>query len=251
MEGVISMTTESSNGNKVKLWMGCTTRFYFENTIKSIRSIMDKLNMEYEIIDEDNNQYSCCASTLWGIGLNQYAEENRSKMEPLINTKIKNGIKLVSPCPGCTQVFNKKYDLETKPLHITQFLSENLDNMKFQNHEPITVTYHDSCHLAKGLGVVEEPRRIIEKIPGLTLKELSAHGEEALCCGSGGGLRAHNKELADSMSSLIVKEAQSLGAHMIISACPFCERSLNFGRDLIEADIEVRNLLTIMDESLI
>jgi hypothetical protein len=63
-------------------------------------------------------------------------------------------------------------------------------------------------------------------------------------------LRAGNKELADSMSSLIVREALALGSSMIVTACPFCERSFCEGRDLIEADIEVRNLLTLVDEHL-
>lgn len=240
-----------TGSNDVSLWFGCTTRYYFENTMKSLKSIIHKMNMNFDVIDKDNNQNTCCASTLWGIGFIDSAEDNRSRMEPIIKSKTENGSKLVSPCPGCTQVFNKKYEFDTKVQHITQFLSENLDKMKLKNDKPITVTYHDSCHLAKGLGIVDEPRTLIKSIPNLEFKELSSHGEDALCCGSGGGLRALNKELADSMSSLIVKEAQSLGVQMIITACPFCERSLNFGKELIGSDIEVRNLLTLLDEHLL
>lgn len=245
------MPDPNNGGKQVELWFGCTTRFYFENIIESIKSILDKLNIDYGTIDDEKNQYSCCASTLWGIGLNETAESNRLKMKSVIEEKTKDNTQLVSPCPGCTQVFTKKYELSSNPLHITQFLSKNLDKMKFVNDKPLVVTYHDSCHLAKGLDVVEEPREILNRIPNLKLKELSYHGKEALCCGSGGGLRALNKDLADSMSSLIVKEAQSLGASVIITACPFCERSFNFGRDLIGADIEVVNLLTLVDDNLI
>jgi Fe-S oxidoreductase len=215
--------------------------------MKSLKSILKKMNLNFHVIDEEENQNSCCASTLWGIGLSEIAEENKTKMEPLIKSKTEGDSQLVSPCPGCTQVFTRMYDLEKPPLHVTQFLSQNLDKMKFENSNPITVTYHDSCHLAKGLGIVEEPRQIINRIPNLKLKELSYHGKEALCCGSGGGMRALNKDLADSMSSLIVKEAQSLGISAIITACPFCERSFNFARDLIDTDIEIINLLTLVD----
>jgi Fe-S oxidoreductase len=49
---------------------------------------------------------------------------------------------------------------------------------------------------------------------------------------------------------LIIKEAESLGASMIITACPFCERSLNFGVEAAGANIEVKNLLTLVDEHL-
>jgi heterodisulfide reductase subunit D len=234
----------------VSLWYGCTTRYYFENTMKSLESILDKMNLKFDVIDKDDNKNSCCASTLWGIGFTENADDNKKKMEPIIMSKTENGSKLVSPCPGCTQVFNKKYDFDFKVQHVTQFLSENLDKMKLENDKTITVTYHDSCHLAKGLGIIDEPRKLIKSIPNLEFKELSYTRENALCCGSGGGLRALNKDLADSMSSLIVKEAQSLGVQMIITACPFCERSFSFGKELIGSDIEVRNLLTLLDEHL-
>jgi Fe-S oxidoreductase len=218
--------------------------------MKALQSVLKKIDLEFDVIDENENQNSCCASTLWGIGLSEVAQENKAKMEPVLKSKSEGDSQVVSPCPGCTLTFSKRYDLDKKPLHVTQFLSKNLEKMKFENAKEITVTYHDSCHLAKGLGVVEEPRNIINKIPNLKFKELSFNGENGLCCGSGGGLRALNKDLADSMSSLIVKEAESLGASMIISACPFCERSLNFGKEKIGANIEVKNLLTLVDEHL-
>jgi fumarate reductase (CoM/CoB) subunit B len=241
---------EVVKGDDVSLWFGCTTRYYFDKTMESLQSILNKMNMNFDIIDKDDNRNSCCASTLWGIGFTENAENNRSKIEPVIKSKTENGSQLVSPCPGCTQVFNKKFEFDSKAQHVTQFLSKNLDNLKMENQKILTVTYHDSCHLAKGLGVVEEPRNIIKKIPNLKFKELSYNGENGLCCGSGGGLRAFNKELADSMSSLIVQEAESLGADMIITACPFCERSLNFGKEKIGSEIEVKNLLSLVDDHL-
>lgn len=237
-------------GDTVELWHGCTTRYYFDDTMKSLQSVLKKMDLDFKVIDENENKNSCCASTLWGIGLSEVAEENKSKMEPLLKSRSEGDSQVVSPCPGCTLTFTKRYDLDKKPLHVTQFLSQNLDKMKFENQSPIIATYHDSCHLAKGLGVVEEPRNIIKKIPNLKFKELSYNGKDGLCCGSGGGLRALNKDLADSMSALIIKEAESLGASMIITACPFCERSLNFGVEAVSANIKVKNLLTLVDEHL-
>lgn len=251
MEKVISLSDEGGKNNPVYLWLGCTTRFYFEATVNSIKSIFEKLNIDYEILDEGENEYSCCASTLWGIGLDEYAESNRTKVEKIINERMERGSEIISPCPGCARIFKKKFNFDPQPRHITEFLYDNLNKMKFINERPIQVSYHDSCHLARGLGVIEEPRAILQKIPNLTLMELSSCGEKALCCGSGGGMRAYNKDLADSMSSLIVEEAISLGSTTIVTACPFCERSFNDGRKLVDSEIEVQNLLNIVDEYLI
>lgn len=250
MEKVINLSDKEGQNHPIYLWIGCTTRYYFEDTIKSIKSIFKKLNIDYEILDEGENKHSCCTSTLWGIGLDEYAKNNRSKLENVLKGRTKRGY-LVSPCPGCTRIFNKKFNFDSKPKHITQLLFDNLEIMKFENTKPMQVSYHDSCHLARGLGIIEEPRAILQKIPNLTLNELSSRGENTLCCGSGGGMRAYNKNLADSMSSLILKEAISLGSSAMVTACPFCERSFNFGRELLDADIEVKNLLSLVDEYLV
>lgn len=241
----------NKNNEPVYIWLGCTTRYNFKDTIQFIKSIFDRLNIAYQILDETKNKYICCASTLWGIGLKEYAENNRSNVEKILKSEVNNIGQIISPCPGCAGTFKREYSFQTEPRHIVEFLFDNLENMKFENSKAIQVTYHDSCHLARGLGVIEEPRSILKKIPDLTLKELSYTGEKAICCGSGGGMRAYNKELADSMSSLIVEEAKSLGSSAIVTACPFCERSFIEGRDLIGADIEVRNLLGIIDEFLV
>jgi heterodisulfide reductase subunit D len=248
-KGIVLINKEKKN-KPVYVWLGCTTRYNFKDTIKSIKSIFNKLNVDYEILDEDTNKYLCCASTLWGIGLNEYAESNRAKVEKILKEGMESGSHLISPCPGCARIFKKKYNFDPKPRHITEFLFDYLDKMKFINERPVQVSYHDSCHLARGLGVIEEPRVILHRIPNLTLKELSSCGEKALCCGSGGGLRAYNKDLADSMSSLIVEETISLGSSAIITACPFCERSFNDGRNLLGKNIEVKNFLGIVDEYL-
>jgi len=57
---------------------------------------------------------------------------------------------------------------------------------RFKREFRARVTYHDSCHLAHGLGVREGPRQLIRSIPGVELIEL---GEADLCCGSAGSYK--------------------------------------------------------------
>ena len=49
------------------------------------------------------------------------------------------------------------------------------------------VTYHDSCHLLRGLGVKDQPRALLSKVRGLTLVEMTRSDE---CCGFGGTFSA-------------------------------------------------------------
>src|SRR5690606_22540200 len=45
---------------------------------------------------------------------------------------------------------------------------------------PLTVAYHDACHLAHAQRVTQPPRRLLAAIPNLTVTELY---ESDLCCG--------------------------------------------------------------------
>src|SRR5262249_17390175 len=58
---------------------------------------------------------------------------------------------------------------------------------------PLTVTYHEPCHLAHGQGVREAPRALLRAIPGLRLVELP---ESDLCCGSAGVYNLLEPEIA-------------------------------------------------------
>lgn len=54
------------------------------------------------------------------------------------------------------------------------------------------VTYHDSCHLKRSLGITEEPRELL-KIAGADLVEMA--GAER-CCGFGGSYSLKYPELS-------------------------------------------------------
>jgi heterodisulfide reductase subunit D len=142
--------------------------------------------------------------------------------------------------------------MEGSPLkkvqHITEFLADNLDKLDLKNGEGCTITYHDPCHLARHMDVVEQPRKILDILPGVESKEMRANREDTFCCGSGGGMRAYDKELADQTSAIRLREAKATGAEYLVTSCPFCERSFRSAQDADEEvrDIEVISLLDLI-----
>ena len=97
----------------------------------------------------------------------------------------------VSPITG-TKFENAK---STKMIHITEFTADLIKNGKLKldpsRNDNLVVTYHDSCNTARGMGLFDEPRYIIENVcnnfyemPENTIRE------QTFCCGAGSGLNA-------------------------------------------------------------
>ena len=95
----------------------------------------------------------------------------------------------VSPITG-TRFENAK---STKMVHVSEFTSDLIRHGKLKldksRNDNLKVTYHDSCNPARAMGLLEEPRYLIEKscnyfyeMPENTIKE------QTFCCGSGSGI---------------------------------------------------------------
>ncbi|MDO8432518.1 MAG: heterodisulfide reductase-related iron-sulfur binding cluster [Candidatus Binatus sp.] len=83
-----------------------------------------------------------------------------------------------------------------------------------------TVTYHDACHLAHGLGIREAPRKLLASIPGVRLVELT---ESDLCCGSAGSYNLTEPEMARELGRRKVDNIVATGADYVVLANPGCE----------------------------
>jgi Fe-S oxidoreductase len=111
--------------------------------------------------------------------------------------------------------------------HYTQYLAEKIEQLKplLTKEVKATVTYHDPCYLGRVNGIYDEPRQLLEAIPGIELVEMPHHRETSLCCGGGGGgmwLDGYQWEKSHARTSeWRVKEAKRTGAQILVVACPY------------------------------
>jgi glycolate oxidase iron-sulfur subunit len=83
----------------------------------------------------------------------------------------------------------------------------------------VTVAYHDACHLGHAQGVRVPPRRLLEGIPGLELREIA---EAELCCGSAGVYNVLNPRPARELGDRKAKNIVATGADVLVTANPGC-----------------------------
>jgi glycolate oxidase iron-sulfur subunit len=82
------------------------------------------------------------------------------------------------------------------------------------------VTYHDACHLVHGMGVREEPRRLLRSIPGVRLIEME---ESDVCCGSAGSYNLMQPTMARALVRRKVNHILATGADYVVMSNPGCE----------------------------
>jgi Fe-S oxidoreductase len=111
--------------------------------------------------------------------------------------------------------------------HYTEFLADRLEQLKplLKNELKKKVAYHDPCYLGRANGIYDQPRALIQAIPGLELVEMSHNHKNSLCCGGGGGgmwLDGFQWEKAHvRLSEWRVSEALATGADILAVACPY------------------------------
>jgi len=85
------------------------------------------------------------------------------------------------------------------------------------------VTYHDSCHLRRGLGVVEAPRKLLRAIPGVEFVEME---ESDRCCGFGGVFSVKHPQISCRMTERKVERILATGAGTVTSGDLGCLLSI-------------------------
>ena len=114
------------------------------------------------------------------------------------------------------------------------------------------MTFHDSCYLGRHNDIYDEPRRILQSIPGLELVEMLNTGENSLCCGGGGGRIWEDTKKEERFSDIRLEQAIQAEADILATTCPYC--MVNFEDSVLTTDkgdsIEVKDIVEMVQEAI-
>ncbi|GCL38076.1 glycolate oxidase subunit, (Fe-S) protein [Sphaerospermopsis reniformis] len=111
--------------------------------------------------------------------------------------------------------------------------------------KPLTLVYQDACHLLHGQKISVQPRQLLRKIPGVTLKEPI---DAALCCGSAGIYNLLQPEVAEELGEQKAQNLINTGADLIASPNPGC--SLQISKYLQGKNISLMHPMELLDYSI-
>lgn len=249
---------------KAEVYYHAGCRFSFDEDLWKVPrgavNLLKNVGVDVGIAGKDE---ACCGGRAYEMGyqaeLTKYAEHN-IEMLKTAGAKI-----LVTSCSDCYHAFKVLYskigkNLDVKVMHMTEYLNELIKDGKIQFSKslPMTVTYHDPCHLGRlgepwipwegvekkvlnqlivhepkkelmrgANGIYEPPREILNSIPGLNFIEMPRIKEYSWCCGAGGGVKEAYSDFAIRTALERIEEAKSTGAEAMVTACPWCERNFN------------------------
>src|SRR5208282_3583092 len=121
-----------------------------------------------------------------------------------------------------------KHDYKDVPPveHISQVIAREVKagKIKFNpiKNENSVYTYHDPCYLGRHNQIYDDPRNVLDAIPGLKRVEMKRSRDRSFCCGGGGLMLFYEPKEDQRMGVKRVQMAAEAGANVIVTACPFC-----------------------------
>ena len=112
---------------------------------------------------------------------------------------------------------------------------------------PLTVAYHDACHLGHAQGVRAQPRALLREIPDLVLREIP---EAELCCGSAGVWNVFNPEPAAQLGDRKAGNVLSTGADLLVTANPGCLLQVAAALRRRGQDLALAHTVQVLDASI-
>jgi len=231
------------------LYFVCCLACYDSRAQKAAQAMVKVMTAAGINLGTLGSEEACCGSEmhrLGEMGLFEMMVKERAQVLSLAQAK-----EIVTISPHCFNVFKNHYpDLKYTIEHYTQYVARLIADrgLIFKSEIKKKVTYHDPCYLGIQNKIFDEPRAILQAIPGLELVEMQHNREISLCCGGGGGrmwFEGHNPEA--SLAQERVREAIATGAKILATACPFCLNMLDDAVKTLGLDdqIEVKDLMEL------
>ena len=238
---------------RVALLSGCIANLCFARLNEATVRVLQANGCEVTV----HGEQTCCGALHVHAGLRDPA---RRLARQNIDALIEGGFDaIITNAGGCGSTL-KEYDelLEHDPEYanrakrwvsvvkdVNEFLASiELNPQMGEVHA--TLTYQDSCHLAHGQKVRSAPRQLLQRVPGLKLKEMRMSD---MCCGSAGIYNVVHTDMAMALLEKKMESVNATGAERIATANPGCMLQLRAGVERFGRGQRVSHVVEILDEA--
>jgi Fe-S oxidoreductase/nitrate reductase gamma subunit len=212
---------------EVLFFVGCLGSFDSRNqrTTIALTRILQAAGINFAILGKEE---TCTGDPARRIG-NEYVAQMLAQqtVDTLNQYSFK---KIVTACPHCFNAIKNEYPQIGGNYEIVHH-SELINQLIAEGHiklDPASevargkVTYHDPCYLGRYNNVYDDPRGVVNALPGAELTEMRRNRNTSFCCGGGGGRLFMEETRGSRINRNRVEEALETGAEVLAASCPFC-----------------------------
>ena len=238
----------------VGMLLGCVQREFFPGVNAATVRVLNLEGCDVVVPQEQG----CCGALSVHTGR---AEEGRRYARALVDAFTDAGVeRIVVNAAGCGSTMKEYAEiLGDEPEYaeraarfseivrdVTELLVE-LGPVAERHPLPVSVAYHDACHLAHAQQVRSQPRELLRAIPGLEVAEIR---ESEICCGSAGVWNLLNPEPARELGDRKASNVVATGASLLVTANPGCLLQVTDALRRAGTSIATAHTVEVLDASL-
>ena len=212
--------------SRVSLFVTCIVDQVFPEVGVAMTEVLERIGYRVDFPEAQ----TCCGQPAFNSG---YREEARSVARHFLRV-FRNAEHIVVPSGSCTSMISHHYrelfekepallqeaeSIASRVWEFSRFLTDVAKVDDVGASFPHTVTYHDSCHALRELGIKRGPRALLSHVRGLTLQEMDIPEE---CCGFGGTFSVKFPEVSGGMARTKVDAIARTGAEYVVSLDSSC-----------------------------
>lgn len=234
----------------VTLFIQCIVDSVYPQVAESMVRIFDRLSVN---VDYPTDQ-TCCGQPAFNAG---YREAARQAARHFIEV-FEAAACIVCPSGSCVAMVRHHYAelfaddpawrtradaVARKTFELTEFLVDVLHVTDLGASYPGRVTYHDSCHLLRTLGVRAQPRQLLAGVRGLELVEMT---DSDRCCGFGGTFSVKYPDISTAMVADKVTNILNTGADTVVGCDMACLMNIEGYLSRQNHPVKVRHIAQIL-----
>lgn len=237
--------------NRVQLFVTCLVDHFFPDAGLAVVEILEGLGLEVEFPQAQ----TCCGQPAFNGG---FWAEARAMARQTVDVLSQSDAPVVVPSGSCADMIVHRYpellagdeayaakatDVAGRTYEFSQFLVDVLGVTDLQATGSGCLAYHASCHGLRGLGIKDQPRRLLQHLAGVELAELA---EAETCCGFGGLFAIKMGDISGAMLQRKLDNIEASGADTVVGMDVSCLMHIAGGLHRRGSTVKVKHLAQLL-----
>ncbi|MBF0126275.1 MAG: (Fe-S)-binding protein [Magnetococcales bacterium] len=241
---------------RVALLAGCMARLFYPRIAPSLENLLTLGGCEVVVL----RGFGCCGAPYREAGdRNRFLRQARRTLDAFIAAGRVDAIVCDSAICAVTAGGYARSLAEdphyreparafsSKLVDLNRLLLSRLAAREISFGVPDTpsAVYHDHCQTRFGLGIMEEPRKLLALLP-IEHREVARTESQVSCCGAGGEYRLRHPERSQAIGALKLETLLATGAECIVASNPGCMLHLEAGARQAGLPVRVIHLAELL-----